>query len=62
MNMKEIKNRTRQQKCLLLKENYKPKEIVLGSLESIVIPESWMTCQTSNMAQMQLITISDYNS
>jgi len=59
--MKEIRNKTRQHKKLLVNKNGKSDEIVIAPSQTIVIPESWITCQTHNMARMQFISIANYD-
>jgi hypothetical protein len=59
MEMKKIKNTTRQMHFLIVSKNEGATQIAIGAKETILIPETWVTCQIRNLAQMNLLTITN---
>jgi len=44
---------------LIVSKNEGATQIAIGAKETILIPETWVTCQIRNLAQMNLLTITN---
>tara|TARA_R110000824_G_scaffold56113_4_gene153918 strand:- start:2241 stop:2426 length:186 start_codon:yes stop_codon:yes gene_type:complete len=58
--MKSITNKAGQGKFVLLIKNSKPEQVYLKPSETIVVPETWVSHQVKNLAQMKLLSITNY--
>jgi hypothetical protein len=59
MEMKKIKNTSRQLHFLIVSKSEAATQISIAAKETIIIPESWITCQIRNLANMNFLTITN---